>query len=127
MAVGADWVAVKVDNGVEGHRYARHIKGPFFPKLIVVSMAAGNPIIAASVNRGIAGTIAHVPYTSADQWPTYLGSPLLADRAARQHGQSELLPIFPNSINEMGNGDSKALSQAHEAVEFSQTLEGKGY
>ncbi|SPO01606.1 uncharacterized protein DNG_04279 [Cephalotrichum gorgonifer] len=66
------------------------------------SMAAGNSIMAASINKAVAGVIA-------------------------QQGKSELLPIFPETLEELESGTYMALFQTRESFEASKTFECQGH
>ena len=91
------------------------------------SMGGGNALIASAVNKKIRGVIVEVPYVTAGQWPSELAAHLIADRASHQQEDPTVLPIWPESIEAIKNGSSKALLSTVESLEFEQTLRRLGH
>ncbi|KAF5627091.1 cutinase transcription factor 1 beta [Fusarium sp. NRRL 52700] len=91
------------------------------------SMSGGNAICAASMNKNLAGIISQVPFVSGGAMARITGAPkslLVSHRAA----ESEIhMPIYPNSVEEVQDGTTKAILKDAGAVKFAEEMARRGY
>ncbi|KAJ9144227.1 Alpha/beta-hydrolase [Pleurostoma richardsiae] len=94
------------------------------------SMSGGVALCAASINKGIKAVIVQVPFVSGE-WISLTagGDPvaLLMERSKRANtGEPTMIPIFPETAEEVIKGTTKAVLKDKGAPEFAAELTSRG-
>ncbi|KAF4952480.1 hypothetical protein FGADI_6714 [Fusarium gaditjirri] len=91
------------------------------------SLSGGNAIVAASMNKSLAGIISQVPFISGGSMARITGAPK-SILVAQRHPEADIkIPIYPSSIEEVQDGTSKAILKDAGAVEFAAEMGRRGY
>ncbi|RKK89338.1 hypothetical protein BFJ70_g13528 [Fusarium oxysporum] len=91
------------------------------------SLSGGNAICAASMNKSLAGIISQVPFVSGGSMARITGAPesvLVSHRVPKSEIQ---IPIYPNFVEEVQDGTTKAILKDAGAVEFAEEMARRGY
>lgn len=93
-------------------------------------MSGGNAICAAAINKNLAGVILQVPFVSGEsisRTPGMSTSMLVLDRGKTiADGSHTQVPNFPNSLEELMSGASKAVLKDPEAIAFTEEMQRRG-
>ncbi|TKA64531.1 hypothetical protein B0A49_10085 [Cryomyces minteri] len=94
------------------------------------SLAGGNAICAAAVDKRVKAVISQVPFTSGEFVSMAIGplaGHILADHPQAVNGGSPTMwPVIPESADELQNGTSKAILNTPDVIPFLEALDHKG-
>jgi fermentation-respiration switch protein FrsA (DUF1100 family) len=95
------------------------------------SMSGGNVICAAALDKRIRGIISQTPFVSGEHISVELGSAkqefVLADRAvSARGGKSMMIPVIPESMDEIESGTSQAILKSPDVFPFLEELHRRG-
>ncbi|CVK91848.1 related to hydrolases of the alpha/beta superfamily [Fusarium mangiferae] len=91
------------------------------------SLSGGNAIVAASMNKSLAGIISQVPFVSGGSMARLTAAPKPILVAQRTPNSEIHIPIYPSSVEEVRDGTTKAILKDEGAVEFAAEMARRGY
>ncbi|KAF5674614.1 cutinase transcription factor 1 alpha [Fusarium circinatum] len=91
------------------------------------SLSGGNAICAAAMNKSLAGIISQVPFVSGGSMARITGAPKSLLVSRRTPNSEIQIPIYPNSVEEVQDGTTKAILKDAGAVEFAEEMTRRGY